>query len=232
MEDLDVVARYAASQGFRISRKTLLVEGTTDVALFEHAASTDTAGHTLIGGGFAVIAAGARDRGGATGVLRELIALRQLSRGILDASGLPKYRFAALFDNDKAGNGAMRSATGIDTSIVENRDVFRLHPVMPRAQMADPGAIGRQLANANERYKGLKWELEDALAGPLLETFTKENVSALIRKEVAADRVHWELTDDGKARLHRFVRDHAGAEDLAGLREILIAVRSYLNVRE
>lgn len=231
MVDLDVVARYAASQGLQIAYKTLLVEGTTDVNLLVRAAASRNGGAPLIGESFAVVAAGVGDRGGAAGVVRELIALRQISRAALGPNGMPLYRFAALFDNDIPGNTAVRTACGIDSSIIENRDVFKLYPVMPVAHMIEPGAIGRELVKQNQRYRGLKWEIEDSLDTQFVEYFLDEHPSALIRRDTIADKIHWELTDDGKARLHRFVHESATDADLAGPRQILLAIRSYLNVK-
>jgi hypothetical protein len=227
---IDFVARYAASHGLRIAPRTLLVEGTSDEELLRRAAALQPRGAApLIGHDFTVVAAGVRDRGGANGVVRELIALRQLSRTALDQSGNPKYRFAALFDNDVAGNAALRTACSIDTSIVENRDVFRLRPSMPVIAMTEPGAVGRALQKANAPYSILKWEIEDAFEPDFVEAFVEDNASALIKRQDVAGKTHWEFTDDGKARFHRFVHAHANSEDLNGIRAVLLAMRCYMN---
>lgn len=231
VNDLDNVGTYAASHGLAIGRRTLLVEGTSDVALFRLASDLAHAvtGRRLIDSDFVVVAAGERDRGGASGVGRELIALRQFARGVFDEHGRPKYQFAALFDNDRPGNGAMRAAIGLDTAIAENRDVFRLWPQMPVVTMVDPGAITRALAAANPALPNFKWELEDAIAEGFVRDFLQENVSALISETKFAGRTHWELTPDGKSRLHKLVMERATLADLSGVRDVLIALRCYMN---
>jgi len=60
-EDLDSVALYGMALGFEIRRRTVLVEGTSDVALFETAARLElgASGIELLGGDLAFVAAGA-----------------------------------------------------------------------------------------------------------------------------------------------------------------------------
>jgi hypothetical protein len=229
--DLDLVERYAAEHNLRIANRTLLVEGTTDVELFTQCAKERNGGAMkLIGQDFSVVAAGERDRGGANGVVRELIALRQNARNILDSRGFPKYRFIALFDNDKAGVSAYKTACGIDASILENRDVFLIKPVLPLSLMLDPGAVGRDITRSNSAFNGLKWEIEDAFSRDFVDAFLDSNPSALIRKQEVGGMRHCELTDDGKAKFHRFVKDSATYEDLEGVRGVLLAMRRYLNL--
>ena len=43
--------------------------------------------------------------------------------------------------------------------------------------------------------------------------------------------MHRDLTRDGKARLHRFVKQHAVRDDLGGVIDVLKAVRFYLRLK-
>ena len=127
MPDLDPVARYALSLGFAIAPKTLIVEGRTDFDLFTQAARQeewDTNG-VLLGRDLAVMAAGDGDEGGTAGDIRQMITLRNISRSDLGRKGSPRYRFVALFDDDRAGRLAVRAARDLDRSIIEFKDAFR-----------------------------------------------------------------------------------------------------------
>jgi hypothetical protein len=57
---------------------------------------------------------------------------------------LPRYRFVAIFDDDRAGRQAVRAAREWDHSIIEFKDVFRLRPIMPMTPNADPTVLERQ----------------------------------------------------------------------------------------
>ncbi len=232
-EDLDPVARYAISLGFRVRRRTVIVEGTTDVELFELAArlEKEAAGVELLGDDLAIIAAGAGDLGGTRGVIRELVCLRGLARTLLLPNGRPIYRFIALFDDDKAGKQAVRAARDFDTSILECKDLFRLCPVMPLTGNLDPGAMQKAFERENLPYKGMEWEAEDLLTHEFYEAFLSEHPNALAKKASFGGKIHRDLTPDGKARLHRFVRQNAIHKDIAGVIEVLKALRFYLGLK-
>lgn len=151
VEDLDYVARYAMSLGLSILPRTVLVEGTSDVDLFQLAARLEykETGLNLIGRDLAIVAAGEADRGGTSGVIRELICLRGLARTCLLQNGRPRYRFIGLFDNDRAGKQAVRQARDIDGSLLEYKDLFRLWPVMPLPRNLDPGSVQKTFENEN-----------------------------------------------------------------------------------
>jgi hypothetical protein len=93
--EFDAVAAYARSLGWDIRPRTVLVEGTNDVALFELAARAERkkTGTDLFADGLAIIAAGDGDQGGTRGVIRELNALRCFARASLMPNGRPRYRF-------------------------------------------------------------------------------------------------------------------------------------------
>ena len=135
---------YAASLGMQIKHRTILVEGTSDVALLGLVSSLERklSGKELFED-FAIVAAGERDQGGVNGVVRELIAFRGMARTFLQSNGKPVYRFVGLFDNDRAGKRAIATAHDLDSSILEYKDVFRLMPVMPEPKNLDPGIFQR-----------------------------------------------------------------------------------------
>ena len=162
---VDPVALYAMYLGFVIRPRTVLVEGTTDVDLFQLAAHLErrATGIELLGGDLAFVAAGERERGGTRGVIRELVCLRGLGRASLLQNGRPRYRFIGLFDNDKAGKLAVKAARELDSTILEYKDVFRLWPVMPLSGNLDPTSLKKTFEQANSNFKGLDWELEDLL---------------------------------------------------------------------
>lgn len=229
----DSVALYAKALGFDIGSRSVLVEGTTDVALFRLAArlEREKTGTDLLGGGLAFVAAGERDRGGTRGVIRELVALRGMARTCLLPNGRPRYRFVGLFDNDKAGKQAVKMARDIDTSILEYKDVFRLWPVMPLTGNLDPGAMQKTFERENSPYKGLEWELEDLLPQEFVGAFVSEYPGAVARRTSINGKEHRDLTCDGKAHLHRFVKENALRDDLCTVIDVMKAIRLYLNLQ-
>ena len=232
-EELDFVARYAKGEGLAIRKRTVLVEGTTDVELFQLAARLEheRTGTNLLGSDLAIVAAGIGHLGGTRNLCRRLWVLRDLARHCLSENGSPRYRFIGLFDNDKAGKQAVRAARAFDTSILEYKDVFRLWPVMPLPDNLDPGTVEKAFDRANARYKGLEWEMEDLLPKEFVEVFLSDHPEAVVRSTPCEEKVHWDLTRDGKARLHRFVKQHAARNDLGGVSEVLKAVRFYLRMK-
>jgi len=210
----------------------VLVEGTTDAALFELAArlECDKSGINLLGDDLAIVAAGERDRGGTRGVIRELIAFRGMARTCLLQNGNPRYRFIGLFDNDKAGKAAVRLTRELDTSMLEYKDVFRLWPVMPLPGILDPGAVQRAFERENSAYRGLEWEIEDLLPREFIEAFIDDDPMAVSHTSSMASKVHRDFTRDGKARFHRFIKQHAVCNDLGAVIETLKAIRYYLNL--
>jgi len=231
-EELDFVARYGMALGFSIRPRTVLVEGTTDVELFQLAARLEyeKTGINFLGNDLAIVAAGERDRGGTHGVIRELVALRGMARTYLLPNGRPHYRFIGLFDNDRAGKQAVKLARDIDSSILEYKDVFRLWPMMPLPGNLDPGTVQRAFERENALYNGLEWELEDLLPQEFVNVFLSDQSMAVSHTKSIAGKVHRDLTCDGKARLHRFVKQNAVYEDLRDVIAVLKAIRFYLNL--
>lgn len=230
--DLDAVARYAMTLGFAVKNRTVLVEGTRDADLFKLCANLEhTSGSSsLLGHDLAIVPAGEGDLGGTRGVIRELIGLRALARTCLLPNGRPRYRFIALFDNDKAGRLAVKALREFDSSILEYKDVFRLLPAMPRPSALDPLSMKRAFEKENACYKGLDWELEDLLSPGFLEAFQAEYPFAVARTVPIGGKTHRDFTNDGKARLHRFIKQHAIRDDLSALIDVLKTLRFYLGL--
>jgi hypothetical protein len=229
VDESDYVARYGLSQGWLLQKKTILVEGTSDVALFGLAAEHF---HRATGKDLfvdlALVAAGEGERGGTHGVVRELITLRGLARAYLSPKGRPVYRIIGLFDDDTAGRKAVSGARSVDTSIFEYRDVFRLRPTMPVGANLDPAVLKRSFEQQNEQHQGLDWEVEDLVGPALMELFMEENPTSVIRHKTQSGRTHRELTRDGKSRLVRFCREHADLTNLQEFVNTMHALRSYL----
>jgi len=231
--ELDAVARYGLAIGFSVRNRTVLVEGTTDADLFRFAARLEFefSGISLLGTDLAVVAAGSGNCGGTRGVIRELLALRAMARICLLPNGRPRYRIVGLFDNDRAGKQAVREIHELDTSVLEYKDVFRLWPIMPMSQNLDPRALQGIFERENVFTIGLDWELEDALSGEFVDAFLLEHPEALVRSKTIQNRIHRDLTADGKARLHQFIRRNAMYADLVGVCAILKALRLYLGLK-
>lgn len=219
--------------GFAVRPRTVLVEGTTDADLFQLAASFErqATGGELLDANLAIIAAGEGDNGGTRGVIRELVCLRGMARTCLSPDGRPRYRFIGLFDGDRAGKQAVRAAREFDTSILEFKDVFRLWPVMPLPGSLDPQDMQQTFERENAPYKGLDWELEDLLPEGFVDVFLADQSAAVGRSTPVEGKLHRDLTRDGKARLHRFVKQHAVRDDLVGVIGVLKAIRFYLGLK-
>lgn len=226
----DTVAAYARYMGWNIRPRTVIVEGTTDVALFQLAARVERehTGIDLLADELAVIAAGEGDEGGTRGAIREFNALRCLARASLLPNGRPRYRFVALFDNDHAGRQAVNGARVVDTSILEYKDVFRLRPIMPRTGNLDPKTLKTTFESLNAEFKGLDWELEDLLSAGFLNAFMSDHPTAVRRTTAKGGKIHRDFTVDGKARLHRYIRGHSIREDLRDVIDVIHALRFYL----
>jgi len=229
-KELDSVARYAMNLGIAIRPRTVLVEGITDAQLFDLAGrlEREATGINLLGDDLAITAAGDGEKGGANGVIRELICLRGLARTCLLPNGRPRYRFVGLFDNDMAGRQAVKTIRQLDTSVQEYKDVFRLWPVMPLPPIMDPGTMQKTFERENSLYKGLDCELEDLLPSTFVDVYLSEHSSAILSNKVSGDKVHREFTREGKAGLHRFVKENAVREDLGEVIGLIKAIRFYL----
>ena len=226
----DHIGDYGRSLGWKLRPCTILVEGTTDVDLFQLAGRLETqeSGIDLFGDKLAIIAAGEKERGGAGGVCRELLCLRGIARANLLPTGRPRYRFIGLFDNDKAGRETVKVIRRLDASILEYKDVFRLMPNMPKEGNLDPKTLERTFQRLNAGYQGLDWEVEDLLSHDFIEAFVADHPDAVRQSTERGDMIHREFTPDGKARLHRYVGENAMHVDLRGVIHVIRALRCYL----
>lgn len=226
----DSVELYGQAAGFEIKRRNVLVEGTSDLELLRLASSLERShsGINLLNEDIAILPAGEKNNGGVNGVLRELITFRGMARTCLLPNGRPKYRFIALFDNDRAGRMAISTLTNIDSSILEFRDVFRLWPIMSIPGNLDPITASKIFNKDNAPYKGLDWELEDLLSEEFLMSFLEEQMRAVLATNQSNGKTHREWSRDGKANLHRFTKRYAIREDVYGAIHLLKALRYYL----
>ncbi|ELY2640123.1 hypothetical protein [Cronobacter malonaticus] len=229
----DVVELYGLGLGLCFAHKNVIVEGTSDVGLFELAAKMElkATGNDLLGTQLAFIASGERERGGTNGVIRQLITLRSIARTCLLPNGMPKYRFVGLFDNDYAGKQASTHANKIDSSMIEYKDFFRVHPVMPIPGNILPEIIKRSFERENVNFKKLDWEIEDYLPKSFIDAFADEYPKAISKTIEISGKIHRDFTTDGKVELHKFVKAHANYDDLNGIIDAIKAIRFYLNIK-
>jgi len=229
----DFVQNYGEAEGVKFALKNVIVEGTSDVRLFNLAAKKEFefSGIDLLGDTLAFIPSGERERGGTNGVIRQLITLRNISRTLLLPNGMPKYRFIGLFDNDYAGRQAASHAHKLDSSMVEYKDYFRIHPVMPFPGNLLPEIIRNSFERENINYKSLDWELEDYLPQSVIEAFLDENPSSVKKTISISGKTHRDFTSDVKVKLHRFVSEYAEYHDLIEVIKVIKALRFYLNIR-
>lgn len=228
----DLFARYCQASGYPVERRTILFEGTTDVALLNLAARLERqkTGENLLDS-LSLIAAGEKDRGGTTGVIRELNCLRSIASRTLSPQGSNTYRVIGAFDDDSAGRKAVKAARDMDASIIEYKDIFRIRPEMPRPGNLDPKALGKAFDDHNLPFKGMEWEIEDLLGSSLVEAFLDEYPSVVRRERTENGKTHRDFSPDGKARLHRYVSDYAIWEDVRSCVELLRSFRYYLGLR-
>ena len=75
-----------------------------------------------------------------------------------------------------------------------------------------------------------KLDSEGAEAG-FQTAFNEEHPSAQLKMVTNNGFVHRDFTRNGKARFHRYVREHALREDMVGVCDVLRSMRRYLNMR-
>lgn len=227
----DLIQQFGESKKWTIKPRTVFVEGTTDVDLFELTARLNLKKKNIdILSDFAIVAAGDGDLGGTPGVVRELTTFRNLGRSVLLPNGKQKYRFIGLFDNDHAGRMAVKDAKKINTSILEFRDVFRLWPVMPSKGCLDVKTLKKTFEKYNLNYSTLDWEIEDLLPDSFLSVFLNEFPDAVSKDKTIHDKIHRDFTRDGKAQLHKFIKENAILDDLKEIINLIKALRFYLGL--
>jgi hypothetical protein len=231
-DDLDFVERHGLTLGLTLRRRTVFVEGTTDEDLFRLAVTSERqrTGIDLTSDGLAVIAAGTADNGGVDGVVRQLTGFRFMATSCFLPDGRQKYRFVGLFDDDRAGREAVRRARELDRGAIEYRDVFRMRPVMPLHTDRDPSSLQKRFEAENLPYKGIDWEMEDLLPESFHQAFVESCPGAVAEVTTAGGKTHRDLSRDGKAKFHRFIKEHAVHADLKDVIATVRALRFYLGM--
>ena len=223
---------YAKGMGWKVGLCNVLVEGTSDTGLFLKAVEMHkkATGEDLLRDGLMIVCSGQQERGGARGVVNALTVMRALARQVLTPRGIQKYRFVGLVDDDEAGRRAIKGLRTVDASALEYRDIFRLRPEMVCNGRTDPPMLARRFEQLNSGYGQMRWELEDLLSISFVEIFLEEQPSALVRRKEMVGRVHWELTHDGKHRLHKFIDEYANLSDLKGVVNVIRSLRFCLGL--
>jgi hypothetical protein len=228
---MDMVAAYVASKPWVLRRNIVLVEGTTDEALFRRADQLSTqAGLTLLGNEISIVAAGQRDRGGTFGVARELITLRSIVPLVLDRQGRPAYRVIGLVDNDHAGRQIIKDVLKLDRAAAEFRDIVTMRPINLPFASRFPADRQRESELANRPYRNLDWEIEDAVSARLIQLFEKRHSDLKPRKIRAVDKTHHEFSKDGKTAFHRIAQAQATLDDLKEVVSIVAMIRAVMGL--
>lgn len=218
-QETSAVAAYAAQSGWRIGRRNLLVEGTTDVGYFELASSlfAEHHGQRLLDDQFRVVAAGLYDRGGVRGVVREMLSLH--GRAEIDSS-LPKsarIRMLPIFDDDCAGRRCFTKLTDADFPFRPYQDVFLLHRAYPNLKLGSSGYLDA-VRKANHEWNGLDCEIEDLLSQDLLDGFCDNRHDALRAPPCyLASGHHYDFHGNCKGDVLKFAQQVAGLADVVGL---------------
>ena len=228
-----LVESFAATLGWNICARNVIVEGTSDVRLFNLAAQLYLERHniSILGNQLAILYAGVGDDGGVDGLNRRLNAARQIADVDRGPDGSLRYRFIGLYDNDIAGRRAINNACGFDRRLHRYGDLFLLHPVMPLASGADHKTLQQRFEKHNAAFKGLDWEVEDLLSEDLLSAFEAEQPTAVQTVLELGGRKHREFTRDGKYRLHEFAKNHAIIDDVIEIIKLIRALRDYLRLQ-
>lgn len=226
----DPLLKYADSIGFHVLPRTVFVEGTSDVQLFNLAAQLEhkETGFRLLGEDLAIVAAGEGDDGGVRAVCRQLLFFNEFSKNIYLPNGKKKYRFIALMDNDTAGRSTAKTIKNIHPGLVEFRDIFLLRPVMPINSTLDPPGLQRTFDRENAPFQTLDWEIEDYLPKDFFDAFQHDRSNGIQSCKEQGGKIHRELAIHSKGEFHKFVRKHAIRPDLAEVVKVILALRTYL----
>lgn len=228
-----LVEGFAATLGWRICPRNVIVEGTSDVRLLTLAARLYLECHNvaILGDQLAILHPGSGDDGGVDGLNRRLNAARQISDADRGPDGGLRYRFIGLYDNDDAGRRSITSACNFDRRLRRFADLFLLHPIMPLASGVGHQGLQQRFEKNNAAFKGLDWEVEDLLSESLVSAFEAEYPAAVRTTRELGGRKHRELTRDGKHHLHKFVEAHAMLSDLREIVILIRALRDYVHLQ-
>jgi hypothetical protein len=229
----DNVRWYAAQFGWKLARRTIFVEGDTDVRYLELAATlyTRATGLRLLGDDLKVLSVGFGALGGTDGIKENLFHLWKLIELDRGQTGSPLYRVIVLLDDDFEGNRTCRYLTDRYIKLRESRDVFVLKRVFPRTSR-DPCKLAQIIRDANTSWHDLDCEIEDLLSRELLDVFIEENAGSVRNSAAPANGgYHFDFTAKGKADLCRWVCGVANVKDLTGYVELLKSLRYYLGLK-
>lgn len=218
--------------GWNLAPRSVMVEGTSDVAYFKCAAERyeRDKGKKLIGDDFTVFAAGLGEEGGTYGISERFPNLFHTASLDIDGAGRLKYRVIALVDDDAMGRSAVMSIVRGNRSIIEFDSIFRLRRVMPMG-VASTKFLSQATATGNAEFENLDCLIEDLLAAELLTRFEELAPQAIRRPPMKrGPGSHRYFTEDGKRALLGYTKQEATLQDLSGIVDTLRALRSYLGL--
>lgn len=209
-----------------------MVEGTSDVAYFEHCSKLYEAqcGLRLVGVDFAVFAAGRGDDGGTYGVSEKFPTLFNLAKLDMDAAGKSRFRTIALLDDDRMGRRAVTGISQGHRQIREYESLFKLRRIMP-LRAGSIQKLEEKTKAANTTFTTLDCTIEDLLADSFCSKFINNKPEALekvLRSVNGASRRVW--TPDGKHKLLQETIRTGTLEDMQLMVDVLRALRTYVGL--
>ena len=224
-----LVSAYGKRKNWPILARNVMLEGRTDSEYFRIADSkyqTENRGRKLICSRLSLFQVGDGDAGGTNNIREKFVYLREvLSTDNYDPAN-ERIMAVVLMDNDHAGRTVAQFLDKRGFKL--NRDVFLVTRALPR-QTRDPYQLSRSIEKENAAWADMDCEIEDLLSHDFLDYYAEDNPSALAREpQVAEGGHHYEWTDDGKAKLLRFVRQEASYSDVQGIVELLKSLRFLL----
>jgi hypothetical protein len=219
----DNVRWLASRLGWDLAPVSVIVEGGLDRAYLTLASDLyqQDRQRRLVGGAFAVIAAGGHGPGGTDVIKEHFLFLRKMIGLDLTPEGRPVFRAVVLLDSDMAGKKTVHYLTAEYTGCLLYRDVFLLHRHLPHGTR-EPRQLTRQIESANSEWKGLDCEIEDLLSRTVLEEFARQSPRSLNRSpQIQGDGHHFEWKRQDKPALYKYVEENAILGDLQPLVEVL-----------
>lgn len=228
----DNVRWFAERNGWTLSRRTIFVEGESDVRYLKLAAKLyfDATSFCLLGEDLGVAAIGQGDEGGTLGMIEKFPALCQIIKNDLSPNGRQLYRAIALLDGDEEGEKTCNYLVSRHRNFELNRDVFVLRRCFPR-DTRDHRALERRMTETNILWHKIACEIEDLLGHDLIDAFIADNPKCTIRPTVSVNgESHYDFTDRGKSSLCRWAQDYASLVDVTKIVEIIKSIRYYLGL--
>ncbi|EMV7340640.1 TPA: hypothetical protein ACKRVK_002846 [Pseudomonas aeruginosa] len=222
----------ASQRGWELKRGSVMVEGTSDVAYFNHASKLyeSVEGRRLLDEDFSIFAAGMGSEGGTFGISERFPTLFELAS--IDAQNNPrrKYTVIALVDDDRMGQAAAIGISKGHRAIIEYEVIFRLRRKMP-LRAGSVRVLEQKTKEVNAEYGNLECVIEDLLSLELHRKFQKNMPHALKKPSthVGAGAHHY-LTDDGKRELLKFTITEATIDDLQPVVDVIKSLRSYVGL--